>query len=351
MEDLLQQLFSHGPNELFNDHGRLLYMDEKYSINHHFQYIKEREQNLKKKIKCMYPDCNKKPIMSHTIPKSVTLNKISDEKNEVYFPKLKNKQYVAEKININKASVFPGFCTQHENDFEGFEKTGDYQDKSIVLQNFRVICRYYSRLLSVKRVFEKSKVKYENELSNYYNKHLKKINNIRPRPITINKISDHIIEHMDNQLALLNYMIAKVNNEDFNPYITTLSGREELTKIVIIEINIGLPLCLAGKSEFETDGKKYTVHLSLFPSDDKTTLIFSYNKEFEDCFEKELSKYKNDEDIILFIESWMVYGTDDWFISPSEWNKYKNEKKSMILNQLKIEDYYPSKKLDFRIFE
>ncbi|MBE3735813.1 hypothetical protein [Vibrio parahaemolyticus] len=351
MENLVQQLFDYGPNELFNEYGKPLHMDEKYFINFHYGYIKDREQSLKKKVKCMYPGCNKKPILSHSIPKSATLGKIADSEGYVITPKFRGKEYTEDRISINQASVFPGFCTLHERDFDGFEKSGDYRDESIVLQNFRVICKYYNRWLSVKRSFEKSKVKYEKEIFDYYAYHLDKINALRPSPITIKKIADEVTKHIDAQLSLIDYMIAKVHNEDFYPYVMTLSGKEDLTRVMLVEIDVSLPLCIAGKSEFETDGKKYTVHLSLFPSDDKTTLIFSYNSEFEPCFRKEFSKYTNDEDVILFVESWMIYGTDDWFISPFEWNKYSNIKKNRILNELKIEDYYPSRRLDFRIFE
>lgn len=351
MEDLAQQLFGYGPNDLFNEYGKPVHMDDKYFISNHYRYIKDREQSLKKKVKCMYPECNRKPIMSHSIPKSATLNKISDNEGYVIAPKLKDKEYIEDRISINQASIFPGFCTLHERDFDGFEKSGDYQHQSIVLQNFRVICKYYNRLLSVKRSYEKSKDKYEKDIFDYYNHYLDKINSLRPSPITLKEISDEVTNHMDTQVSLIDYMIAKVHNEDFYPYVMTLSGKEGLVKVILVEIDTSLPLCIAGKSEFETDGKKYTVHLSLFPSESKTTLIFSYNSEFEKCFEIELSKYKSDEDIILFVESWMIYGTDDWFIAPSEWNKYDNEKKTMILNELKIEDYYPSKRLGFRIFE
>jgi len=43
-----------------------------------------------------------------------------------------------------------------------------------------------------------------------------------------------------------------------------------------------------------------------------------------------ISQYKSDMDVVDFIESWMIYGTDDWFINPNEWNSYTKTKQNKI---------------------
>lgn len=47
-----------------------------------------------------------------------------------------------ERMGINTASSFPGFCSDHESIFHTFENTKEiHKDKDIRLQLFRTICR------------------------------------------------------------------------------------------------------------------------------------------------------------------------------------------------------------------
>ncbi|MCK5163449.1 MAG: hypothetical protein KAQ72_07015 [Desulfobacula sp.] len=54
---------------------------------------------------------------------------------------------------------------------------------------------------------------------------------------------------------------------------------------------------------------------------------------------------------IRFIESWMIFGTDYWFISPAEWDTYSEKKKNKILKDLLLVDFFPDKKLNYTIFD
>ena len=39
----------------------------------------------------MFPDCNKKAVMSHTIPESAVLKILSNKDNVLYYPEIDNK--------------------------------------------------------------------------------------------------------------------------------------------------------------------------------------------------------------------------------------------------------------------
>lgn len=88
-------------------------------------FIKIQKQAHKcfKEKKCMYPDhsnCNGGIIRSHTIQKSKALKIIEEPEGHVYgFVQnnelSSNQVFKVEKISINEASTFYGFCGFHDN--------------------------------------------------------------------------------------------------------------------------------------------------------------------------------------------------------------------------------------------
>ena len=70
--------------------------------------------------KCLFPGCNNKAILSHSIQRSL-LETIADKTNHVYRFSVKAEftydgrvETVIEKVGINKASTFEGYCNQHD---------------------------------------------------------------------------------------------------------------------------------------------------------------------------------------------------------------------------------------------
>ncbi|WP_213767194.1 hypothetical protein [Caballeronia sp. dw_19] len=156
---------------------------------------------------------------------------------------------------------------------------------------------------------------------------------------------------MQDKIESLEYLAAEIENEDLAPFIKTMNGDGELTSVIAIHLDCELPLCLAGKSGFKSGNKKYTVHLSIFPKPGQTFCCFSLPKRHDLDFRKILEKYESDFEFLKFVESWMIYGTDFWYINPLEWDGYSTEKKEKILTKIKNTDHFPDEDLDFTIFD
>ncbi len=69
----------------------------------------------------MHEDCDKRIVQAHTLSKSSNLKAIADSSNHVMgvvmnLPSLikNNGRWVPEKIGINQASTFTGFCAVHD---------------------------------------------------------------------------------------------------------------------------------------------------------------------------------------------------------------------------------------------
>lgn len=339
-------------NEFFDERGKPRYMDDKYFKGLYYKYINERERSRRKKGVCALLGCNKKCVSSHTIPEGAVLKRIS-KNNEVFYPKYNSNidAYERASVGINKASVFPGFCDDHEGLFSGFENTGDFKHPSMALQNLRVICKYYHGWKAVLKVFERTLQRYRKELEAYQNEKIALLNAHLSSDVKLLSIKDENTERMEGQIAFIKLQIADIHNNDLYPYIKTIEGDGEYVSVMYIDLNVELPICLAGKSAFYSEGKKYVVHLSVFPHANGTFCCFSVNKDFESYFLLVLDRYEDDYEFIGFLESWMIYGTDSWYINPDKWNSLDKDKQERILSELRIEDYYPDKVLDFLIFE
>lgn len=77
-----------------------------------------RKKTKKKKWLCFYPKCGKKAIKSHSQSassslKSIQINGLVIGRDLVSFPT--SPQPGWRKIGINKASIFPGFCSKHDD--------------------------------------------------------------------------------------------------------------------------------------------------------------------------------------------------------------------------------------------
>lgn len=349
--DIYSRLFG-ADNEYFNKTGKPIYMDENYFRQFHYSFVSEREQARKKKGKCIMPDCNKRCVLSHTIPESAVLKRVSHKK-DVYYPAYDAKLsgYVCKSINIGKASAFPGFCVDHEKLFSGFEISGDFKDPSIALQNLRIVFRYMFEASSLLKVFRRKLSLYKNEITSYQQKQFDSVKHLLKKEITLESVEDEITEHLRLQIDNLEYLYAKINNEDLIPLVKTLEGTDCSVTIFVVHLDCEVPVCLAGKSEFQTVDSKYTVHLSVFPSPGKTFCCFSLPEIYEQEFIGSMEKYKNDLDFLKIIESWMIRGTDFWYINPMEWESYSKEKQEKILTLLKSNDNFPDEELDFTIFD
>lgn len=112
-------------------------------------FIKIQKQAHKcfKEKKCMYPDhsnCNGGIIRSHTIQKSKALKIIEEPEGHVYgFVQnnelSSNQVFKVEKISINEASTFYGFCGFHDNKL--FHCVDDYDFEPTIEQIFSLTYR------------------------------------------------------------------------------------------------------------------------------------------------------------------------------------------------------------------
>ncbi|NEZ42641.1 hypothetical protein [Paenibacillus alvei] len=340
-------------SKYFNHTGKPLYMDGNYYTQLHYKFVNERAASRKKGKKCMYPNCNKKPIKSHTIPEAKALKVIS-ENDHILYPLFNDStaEYKMKKDGTGQTSIFPGFCEEHEDLFKGFECTGNFQDDSIVLQNFRVICRDLYFFKSIRRLLQENLNRYRNELNKYHNDLVGR-SNIK-KSFKLQMINDENTEHMEKSIEFLNKEITDIVTDFYNPF--TAQGDFSITSVSAIILG-ELPVCFAGRSSFEVKNietgeiEGIQVALTVLPYNGQTFLTFTTKIEYQESFMAIISNYNSNIEMLSFIESWMIYGSDYWYIKPSYWENFVEAKKERILEDLKINNVYPVKKLEYSIFD
>lgn len=301
----------------------------------------------RKSRECVFPNCTKQSIKkSHSIPKTTSLLNIASN-GHLLKPEydLTNKDTPLIKmyqVGIKNASVFPGYCEEHENVFKSFEQDGKMDDeKKALLQTYRAICR--------ERVFREIEIEITEKARSVYQK---KINEEALSTIKESLLKQHQSSKIDSveikgidsvlySLEGLNLNSIEINNEllDFENKVFqhiyhTTKKNELVIQIVNIDIKFPISLCGFATLKYIEKSNENTAYqfLNVLPQKESTNVIcVGLEKDDKICgkfCELSLSDPLN---LLNMIESFMVNGSDHWFISPDYWAKMPKQKQDKIL--------------------
>lgn len=320
-------------------------VDQKMLQQLKHEVIAWREKRFRKEKICIYHNCtNKSIVRSHAIQKSKSLKLIADENHllqPIYNENNSNVEMRMNKVGINDATTFPGFCIEHEKLFVEFETIGEV--KTIhhgKLQSYRNICReivYNSNELES----EKYSINRYKELRN------KKATDIANKITNGKKLRYVDIEYKDTYITVKEKSIRYIEDKLLvlkkyhDNLVLVINGKEMDNDIYSegITINTRLPISLCGIASqgVEDNGvrRKCYCILNVIPAENSTSIIISGLQQDKGVLYPYWKYYtQNNISILNMIESYMVHGSDHWFINPSVWYKISNEKQRIILNEI-----------------
>jgi hypothetical protein len=330
--------------------------DEAYLFKtdgHMIGYFNQGYSKLLKRIKnprrCIYPGCQAQSIrFSHSIQRSGILEQIS-ENGHVCCPDIDvNKGLIMRKVGINEASTFPGFCEKHERYFAPIERGKTIADNDYIKwQVFRTICKEivikeielqdnvialksYNDLISKKfATFFRKEI--GNEIIREYNLDIKDL-----KSKGINSRQNGMNWGIDNLKKLLSYYKTEFIPRSLNEI--EKNGDTSLFHFKI-EAMERLPVVLAGIGNFHIDdhGEKYNVKaiLNVLTLDNKTIICATVLYEHKKYLEVYINEFMNRlNGPLIMVETWMVRGTDHWFITPSQWENIPPKRQDSILQDL-----------------
>lgn len=362
--DIINSAIDEISSEYEDDH-HIIFDTESERRGKHYGGINRRLKSWNRRKQCIYRGCTKKSIRrSHSIQKSGPLKVIS-KNSHVLTPKFNQENGVIELVGIglSQASVFPGFCDQHEKLFSSFEnRKGTTSTETLTLQIYRTICREIVRL---KHEIINTELLIS-EYNEFRNKKLKKLieKKLGARWMKQNDIEIHNFELSEDpvlntameNVSDLKQVIDELENEHLKEIEDELAGLGKKS-LEPISISIGekIPMSLSGMGSFYIAGKespkRIIVALIVLPDKNSTTIVIHGKSADTNYFHGYIGRLKNSFDILNMVEQWMIRGTDHWFISSGVWEpKSKNEQAS-ILEEILDGSKGLAHELSFSIFD
>lgn len=331
--------------------GKLVTNDEMKRLK--FEVISWRERRFRSARKCIFDGCNKTSIIrSHSIQKSKSLKLISEE-NHVLQPMFNEQGTIAEmtmkRVGINDASTFPGFCKEHEQIFSEFESKGVIDTiYEAQLQSYRNICREI--------VFNTNELDAgRHELDLYLKMRNKKAldlfrSELERQGLSPKTVDTVTIDCEDKNIYVINkiinrieekLMILKKYKQHLFNVITDKNDDDIYTAEIIIDMQFPISLCGIASVGIDDNGIKRVAYciLNIIPAENSTSIIIAGLKQDAGILKPYWEYYtQNNISILNMIESYMIHGSDHWFIAPSVWNELPPEKQKIILNDILVTD-------------
>lgn len=365
--DRLQDEFDSDPMAIFNDER-----DRKKFI---YDNLIRKMDDWEKSRVCSFVNCLDSSIpRSHTIQKSGPLFKIAENGHVMsVFPDFFSPSFpVVKKIGLRDASTFPGFCVKHEQIFNSFEKSKTFNiDWDYTLQLYRTVCREIVvkrfqiefRQALADRLQSKAEKWMMKKLEEFTRLHYS--SNIRPKEVIIK--GGHRLGVLEKDIEDLRQDLQVFEKNFFKPLAMAIDSSDAIDsskkkaklEVLIMKVGFDLPFALAGRGKFEfrrteSSTKRGEVILvaNVLPTEVGTSFILLYRaEEKEKVMQYVANFFRSKLGALSALESWMVYGSDHWFITPSVWHSFSDGKRNKILSEIPDLRFNVAQGLIYSVFD
>lgn len=242
------------------------------------------------------------------------------------------------KVGVGKASIFRGFCKEHDNIFCSLDNKGEIITiRDIIIQFYRIISK--NHLIS--RNIEDSAYSASLHLPILYINEKLSIKTER----LLSLFNDLIIDFDE-----LEKDIPQINNGIYLLKPFNKSEKDFPYRIIYKKSNIKIPIILQKKLLLKNEGELYNEYLSILPIQEGISILIL-------CKDENINRYrsliKDNIDILCFIEKLFIMDSE-WYLSPEVVSIWSDKKKELIKN-----DYFFSRyelnlfenEYDFSIFD
>lgn len=334
-----------------------------------FGAAKLHAQAWKQPSKCLFPKCGAITIArSHSIPRAGSLEIIAHRRKVIAISLDPLQGARAHEVDIASASTFPGFCKAHEDQFGEFERRGELvNNRDVELQLFRTVCRgiYASFLGAVeaRRAVElyvglrkiKAEEMFASTLANRVGK--------RHRAAARRYAASASLSLKGGRETGLEVIIrraaeaAAVLLSDFYPEPGTHGRLLQAVSIRCLQVGQQVPVALCGQASLPyqaQDGVRHKpmILINCLPHASGTTILLAVPRAHGDALDTYLATYLDkDYGLVDMLESWMVNGTDHWFLSPSVWGAIAPSVRLEIVSAVQSTEQTITSPSPFRILD
>ncbi len=301
----------------------------------------------KKKRNCFLTNCDNKSINSHLLQKNGILNRIATNNHLYQFGinHYKHNLFCFEKIGINKAFTFPGFCNKHDTSLFKEIETEEL-DFSLYKTNLLFSYRILANELRKKEILiDKFKsILNDFELNLYFDNQY--INNLK------DNIKGYRQALKDGEYYLIFF------NSDIN------SNTRNFT-FLTIELPL-IDFCASGVFTYETtaeinsipdllkDKPLSDIYFNLLPLKDKSIAIFGFLTEMKEKLWGHISEFKDTDKIYSLkkIGDLLLTRVENWVCSESVYRKLKKYESIIArITHESIRTPHERRILSFNLFE
>lgn len=334
-------------DEYLADHT-IIFKNESERKKYLFRSLNAVEKEWRKSSGCMVPSCTHKSIArSHTVPRAMLSDRVADE-GHVLTPALdrnQNGRLVMQKVGISEASTFPGFCKTHECLFEAFENAKKLSSKrDILLQTYRTAGRELFRtnflMQQVNDTISTFECLRDARLTDRLRDRIKASGLSESEVQQIKVSSDPLIESWANRLQRLKELHSYCAN-DLIPMLETAVFSDDKSNIIILanDINLELPVGISGMASlnviFGGQSTLLNITFGTLPHTGGTLVFMAALGKDQAALQAYYDRWmENGLTLLSMIESWMINGTDQWYLKPSVWEKLGEERQEAILQSI-----------------
>lgn len=312
-----------------------------------FEAYAKYKRHWKRPRTCVVPGCTQRSVAaSHALQRSGPLQLIAED-GHVLTPSIDpiKEQMAIRPIGVAQAATFAGFCTDHEQLFADFEREGSLnRDRHIMLQVFRTICRevvahevQMSHLQHLLHQLDSIAVGNATVLLK------RRLGETVSSKLSVTRISTPWLRKrraaIHDLLQEEKDIVACLKADYLVPAYMDIKGSDEHLSHWVLRIAQPVPVCLAGMGNFWIRDKNGThcvrAFLNVWPTHDRSVVCISAKHSDNKCLRVCLGEFLGGQLLgpLTLIETWMVNGTDHWFIAPSVWAEIPTARRERILGE------------------
>jgi len=353
----LEKSFAEADDAFRNDFA-VIYGTEQQRTKAHFDRFKQIWKGWDKPGQCMYRGCPNPTIRrSHAIQKSAHLELLAEDQH-VLTPELNARgQLEMRRIGVNLASTFPGFCEDHEQIFSEFEAAGAISSpRHFGLQAFRTLCREIFRKRLEISDQESAIDQYRKTRSNYF---VSAVESVMPDATvhTLEIKGDGMEHFVTSRIRESKLTLAELEGNLYHELFEFINDEQREPCLNVLSLPFEVPVACSGLGNLtymHRDTKKRKeafCPLGILPQSGAAIAYFATSKKHSGIAETYFAMMNRGFGALNAMESWIVNGSDHWFIRPSAWDSIPASRQKRILEQIMRDDDNIGSLLSFSIFD
>jgi len=174
--------------------------------------------------------------------------------------------------------------------------------------------------------------------------------------VTRVETADPPLELTTTRLQEARHELASFTNEFYPVAVRGLASPEEGLIGSAFAVDVAIPLCLSGAGNFyvkDAEGvHRVRVLLTVVPGENRTMVsIAGMPADRRHLATYQAARFKNGLTLLSAIESWMIHGTDNWYLAPSVWDAITPQEQNAILHDILDESRSLSNVYDRNVFK